>query len=124
MRKSSKSIASFSVDALLRLRDEIGVALSKKAKALKKQLASLGADYAEVGRIAVYGKKKSLAGRKVRAKYRDPKTGMTWTGRGVQPVWLREKIKQGARREDFLIGKSSKVASIGRRSSKTRGSKR
>jgi hypothetical protein len=51
-----------SVKALSKLRDEVAAALSRKADALKQELASLGSDYAEVGRIALYGKK-SLKGR-------------------------------------------------------------
>ena len=35
---------------------------------------------------------------KVAAKYRDPLTGKTWTGRGLAPKWLAGKNK-----EDFLI---------------------
>jgi DNA-binding protein H-NS len=97
------NLASMSVDALLKLRDEIGAALSNKADALKKELASLGADYSEVGRIALYGRKK----RKVAAKYRNPKTGDTWAGRGAQPVWMREAIKAGKQPDDFLIDKSA-----------------
>ena len=66
MSNTPKSLASMSVDALVKLRDDIGSVLSGKANELKKQLSALGSDYAEVGRIAVYGKKrKSLAGRKV-----------------------------------------------------------
>lgn len=41
---------------------------------------------------------------KVAAKYRDhhnPKN--TWTGRGKQPNWLKEKISEGASLDDFLI---------------------
>lgn len=112
MRKSSKSLASMSVDALLKLRDQIGVVLTGRARALKKELASLGTD----GRTALYGKRRSTAGRKVPAKYRHPKTGMTWAGRGIQPVWLREEIKKGADRDDFLIEKRSKVAASRRKS--------
>ena len=37
-----------------------------------------------------------MKGRKVRVKYRD-KEGNTWAGRGAQPVWLREKLKAGAK---------------------------
>jgi len=54
---AKQNLASMSVDALLKLRDDIGAALSRKADALKKELVSLGSDYAEVGRIAIYGKK-------------------------------------------------------------------
>jgi DNA-binding protein H-NS len=108
---AKQNLASLSVDALLKLRDDIGSVLSKKADNLKKELAALGADYAEVGRIALYGKKrKSLAGRKVAAKYRDPKSKMTWAGRGAQPVWMREAIKAGKKPEEFLISKPAKKA--------------
>ena len=106
---AKQNLATLSVDALLALRDEIGSVLFKKADELKKELAALGADYAEVGRVALYGKKKkSLAGRKVAAKYRDPKSKVTWAGRGAQPVWMREAIKAGKKPEDFLIRKPAK----------------
>src|SRR5467141_2119952 len=106
---AKQNLASMSVDALLKLKDDIGAALSKKADALKKELASLGSDYAEVGRIAVYGKKRrsSLKGRKVAIKYRD-KSGNTWAGRGAQPRWLTAAIKAGAKRDDFLVDKSAR----------------
>ena len=34
----------------------------------------------------------------VQAKYRDPSSGATWTGRGRAPLWLN-----GRNKEDFLI---------------------
>lgn len=37
-------------------------------------------------------------GSKVAAKYRDPATGLTWTGRGKAPKWI-----DGKSREQFLI---------------------
>lgn len=46
--------------------------------------------------------KKSIKGSKVPVKYRD-REGHTWTGRGLQPVWLREAIKAGAKLEDFTV---------------------
>jgi DNA-binding protein H-NS len=104
-----KKLSLLSVEALFKLRDEVAAALGQKAEALKKELASLGADYAEVGRIAVYGRKKSLQGRKVPIKYRD-KSGNTWAGRGAQPRWLTAAIKAGAKRDDFLVDKSAKKA--------------
>ncbi len=36
--------------------------------------------------------------KKVAAKYRDPVTGKEWSGRGMAPVWIRDKS-----REDYLI---------------------
>jgi DNA-binding protein H-NS len=52
---------------------------------------------------ALFGKAKKqhgLKGKKraaVAPKYRDPATGVTWTGRGIAPKWL------GNNREAFLI---------------------
>ena len=39
------------------------------------------------------------------AKYRDPDTGKTWTGRGMPPAWIAVAIKEG-RKDDFLIDKA------------------
>lgn len=36
-------------------------------------------------------------------KYRDPMTGKTWSGRGREPVWMRQAIESGKTKEDFLI---------------------
>jgi len=90
-------------------------------------LNALGADYAEVGRIALFGKKKkALAGRKVAAKYRDPKTGETWSGRGAMAGWLAAYVKAGRKAESFLIGakpvkkKRAKVMKAKNRAAKKR----
>lgn len=37
------------------------------------------------------------------AKYRNPATGQTWTGRGKAPRWLTEAEAQGKSRDEFLI---------------------
>ena len=36
------------------------------------------------------------------AKYFDPHTGSTWSGRGVMPVWLKAALHGGKKLEDFL----------------------
>jgi DNA-binding protein H-NS len=105
MARPSK-LASMSVEALIKMRDDVAATLGQKADALKKELASLGSDHAQIGRIAVHGKKKTLAGRKVPIKYWD-KAGNTWAGRGAQPRWLTAAIKAGAKRDDFLVDKSA-----------------
>lgn len=109
------SLASMSVDALMKLRDDIGSALSRRAGELQKQLSKLGG---EIG----YGKRgrgKSLKGRKVAVKYRD-KSGNTWAGRGAQPVWLRERIKAGAKLEAFAVGNKVPSRKASSRKSKKR----
>jgi hypothetical protein len=45
-----KNLSLLSIDALFMLRDDVAKALSQKAGALRRQLASLGQDYAAVGR--------------------------------------------------------------------------
>lgn len=42
-------------------------------------------------------------GGKVAAKYRHPQTGQSWSGRGLQPTWLRQALAGGARLEDFKV---------------------
>ena len=39
----------------------------------------------------------------VPVKYRDPESGDTWTGRGLQPRWLRDKLAAGAQLTDFSV---------------------
>jgi hypothetical protein len=53
-----------------------------------------------------------MKGRKAPVKYRD-KQGNTWAGRGAQPVWLREKLKAGAKLEDFAVQKTAAASRKG-----------
>src|SRR4029450_6528533 len=101
MEMARTNLGSMSVDALLKLRDDIEKVLSSKANELKNQLARLGS---EIG-PRMRGFRSSLKGRKVAIKYRD-KSGNTWAGRGAQPVWLREKLKAGVKLEDFAVQKT------------------
>lgn len=40
---------------------------------------------------------------KVLIKYRDPATGNTWTGRGLQPAWLKAELAKGRALSEFDI---------------------
>ncbi|TXC62157.1 H-NS histone family protein [Piscinibacter aquaticus] len=40
---------------------------------------------------------------KVKPKYRDPQSGHTWTGRGLQPRWIKEALASGGTLERLLI---------------------
>ena len=42
-------------------------------------------------------------GNKVAAKYRNKVTGDTWSGRGLQPKWLKAAMASGAKLTDFTI---------------------
>jgi H-NS histone C-terminal domain len=113
------SLTSMSVDALLKLRDDIGKVLSQKAVQLEAQLSKLGGE-AGGGRR---GRGSGLKGKKVPAKYRD-KEGNTWAGRGAQPVWLREKLKAGAKLEDFAVQKTAAARKASPRKAKKRRRKK
>ena len=41
--------------------------------------------------------------KQVAARYRDPQSGKTWTGRGRSPLWIIEAEGAGHSREKFLI---------------------
>jgi hypothetical protein len=71
------NLASMSVDALLKLRDDIEKVLGRKANELKHQLSRLGD---EIGSSKL-GRRSSLKDRKLAVKYRD-KSGNAWAGRG------------------------------------------
>jgi hypothetical protein len=64
-----------------------------------------------------------MKGRKVPIKYRD-KEGNTWAGRGAHPVWLREKIKAGAKLDDFAVEKTAAGRSASPRKTKKRRGKK
>lgn len=62
----------------------------------------------ETGRSSVPStSKRSLgtkSGFKVAIKYRDAATGMSWSGRGSQPSWLKAALKKrGSKITDFLV---------------------
>ncbi|KVD73630.1 H-NS histone [Burkholderia sp. ABCPW 14] len=83
-------------------------ALSAQAEAarqaeLQAAIDDVRAKVSEYGLTAyeVFGYRKKPGERKrgaVRPKYRDPATGVTWTGRGIEPKWIR-----GRNRDELLI---------------------
>jgi DNA-binding protein H-NS len=108
-----------SVDALLKLRDDVQKALSEKAVQLGHQLSMLGG---EVG-TGRRDRRSLLKGRKAAIKYRDNE-GNSWAGRGAQPVWLREKLKAGAKLDDFAIQKTAASRKASPRKTKKRRRKK
>ena len=92
-------LKSMTVTELLKLRSDVDTALADRREELHSQLREIG------GGGSANGKRGSsaLAGLKVAAKYRHPKTGETWSGRGGTAGWLAAEIKAGKKKEDFLI---------------------
>ena len=117
MKMARANLGSMSVETLLNLRDEIGKVLNQRAVQLQSQLSRLG------GEIGNRSGRSSLKGTKVPVKYSD-KDGNTWAGRGAQPVWLREKIKAGAKLDDFAVQKTAAARSAPPRKTKKRRRKK
>ena len=116
---AKSNLASMSVDALLELRDDIGKVLSQRAGQLRDQLSRLGSEI----RSSTRGRPSLLKGRRAPVKYRD-RSGNTWAGRGAQPVWLREKLKAGAKLEDFAVQKTAASRKASPRKAKKRRRKK
>ena len=62
-------------------------------------LADIGSRSAAAPRPAGNGKPRA----KVAAKYRDKITGQTWSGRGLQPNWLKAALASGRKMSDFTL---------------------
>jgi DNA-binding protein H-NS len=97
-------------DALGRMQNEHDQSRSAKRAELEKQLAALGYG-APKRRGRPPGKTNGAAGGavrkarkgKVKAKYRDPKTSETWSGRGRMASWLKAKQDGGEKIEKYLV---------------------
>jgi DNA-binding protein H-NS len=50
------------------------------------------------------GVKKTRARGTVAAKYRNPATGESWSGRGRSPRWLADALAKGRAKDEFLAG--------------------
>jgi DNA-binding protein H-NS len=75
------NLSAMSLDALLKLRDDINKILDRKANELRSQLSRLGVEAAKK-----MGRRGPPKGRKVPPKYRSP-SGETWAGRGARPAF-------------------------------------
>ena len=122
MAKRAQSLASMSVEALLKMRDDIGRVLSQKAEDLKRQLSRLGGG-GEGSSGRGRRKRASMKGIKVPAKYRGP-NGETWAGRGARPRWMEERLKAGAKQEDFLIKRPGRPAAASRKKAAAKRSRK
>ncbi|MEF7613621.1 H-NS histone family protein [Aquincola sp. MAHUQ-54] len=74
---------------------------------IRELMAENGLSLADLNAKSATPKASSVAGSKVAPKYRDPESGSTWTGRGLQPKWLKSAVEAGKKPEDFLIGSAA-----------------
>ena len=74
--------------------------ISQVVADIRAKMQEYGISLSDLGSTSRSSRSK---GTTVAAKYRHPKTGDTWTGRGKMPKWLQGEVNTGKRKEDFLI---------------------
>jgi len=71
---------------------------------IKSLMTQYGLSMADLGSgRAAPPARRAGSGGKVAAKYRDPSTGDTWSGRGLQPKWLKAALATGRSLADFTV---------------------
>lgn len=83
------------------LQDLHGKVRQNKIELLKRELAVLenGSSKGHAAPTAKRGPKKGVA----KIKYRDPKSGETWSGRGRMARWLAAKVHAGDKQDKYLV---------------------
>ncbi len=71
-----------------------------KVKAL---MAEQGLSLADISGKSGASRGGGSSGTKVAAKYRNSATGETWSGRGLQPKWLKAALAAGRKIEEFAL---------------------
>ena len=120
------NLRKLAVDELLILRDRINVMLESRVAAERRSLEirlkrlqnfqaagtvanqktkSAASELANKPKAATKAKKKTKITKKVATKFRNPDNpSETWTGRGLQPRWMRAALNDGGKNlEDFRI---------------------
>ncbi|HVE10115.1 MAG TPA: H-NS histone family protein [Paraburkholderia sp.] len=90
-------IAKLQAQAEEARRVEVGNVIAE----IQRQIAEYGLTPQDLGFAAAARRGRPPKKAPLPPKYRDPKTGSTWSGRGKPPKWIA-----GKSRERFLIGQS------------------
>ena len=82
----------------LKQRQDREAAISK----VRSLMAEYGLAVSDLTAKAAKGSRKA-GGTKVAAKYRNKSTGESWSGRGLQPRWLKAALAAGRTLQDFSV---------------------
>ncbi len=69
---------------------------------VKALMAAHGLSLADLGTRSPAAPRSSAA-KKVAAKYRNTATGDSWSGRGLQPNWLKKALADGRSLDEFKV---------------------
>jgi DNA-binding protein H-NS len=97
---SMTALKSMSIEKLINLKSDVEATLAQKVTEERRALEQ------ELSKLSGYtGVKKARGGTRgpVAPKYRNPKTGETWSGRGLKPRGLAAAMKSGKSLEAFAI---------------------
>jgi len=90
---------------IAKLEREAVAARKKDTAQVIAQIKQLMADYElTIEDLGLRKPRKAAAKASGQPKYRDPKTGATWTGKGRAPGWIAAAVKAG-KQDKFLIEK-------------------
>ncbi len=70
---------------------------------VKTLMSEYGLSVADLSTKSTSSKAGATKGAKVAPKYRNAATGDTWSGRGLQPKWLKAALASGKKISDFAI---------------------
>jgi DNA-binding protein H-NS len=100
------NLEGMSVDQLWDLHEEVGVLLTQKIKAEKRELEGLLDKLQRYGSASPPVPKQRRPYPKVRPKFQNPDDpSQTWAGRGRTPRWINELLKAGRSMDELRIGR-------------------
>jgi DNA-binding protein H-NS len=80
-------------------REERGAAIAQ----IRALMGEHGLTMSDIGQKSSAPKRSTSGRAKVAAKYRNADTGETWSGRGLQPRWLKAALDTGKKLSDFAV---------------------
>jgi DNA-binding protein H-NS len=84
------------------LREKMDVRRKEVVHQIKELASSIGVSV-EIMDASSSQRVSTRKGAKVAAKYQNPYTGQTWSGRGMKPKWLTSLMEGGRMMEEFEI---------------------
>ena len=114
LRLISELLSLLTTGDLLRVRDlaeqmrqaRLSADKASIIEAMEMKLKDMGIDLGEV-ELNIGKKKRRGTGRTLPPKYRNP-VGLTWSGRGTVPKWIRDHEEAGGDREELLVDEGEK----------------
>lgn len=96
-KMSYAELAEMQQKIAAKMAEQRAAEISTIAEEVKTRCANTGIKVEEV--IAMLSRRAPATN----VKYRDPKSGKTWTGRGKRPGWINDAINGGKNLEDFAV---------------------